>query len=325
LSCGSIVPGHFVFSSLPCLRYNTLMKLDGIFPPLTTPFAADGSLALDHLRKNVKRYNALDLAGYVVTGSTGESVLLTRAEIEQVWAAVCEIAAPGKILIAGTGVDSTSETVDRTRMAAKLGYHAALVKTPYYYKPQMTPAAEIEHFQRVADGSPIPVLIYSVPQFTGVAMEAPAVAKLAEHPNIIGIKESSGNVQRVGEIILATPKHFQTVVGSASTFLASVTMGAIGGILGLACVLPELCLELYAASRSGDVGHARDLQHLLLIPAKKIVSELGPPGVKYAMDRVGYYGGPARRPFLLLTEEQKREVDVALAALPSGNHVAAQR
>jgi 4-hydroxy-2-oxoglutarate aldolase len=301
------------------------MKLNGIFPPLTTPFTADDSLALDRLRENVKRYNALELAGYVVTGSTGEAVLLSRAEIEEVWAAVEDSTAPGKILIAGTGVDSTSETIERTRAAAKLGYHVALVKTPYYFKPQMTPAAQIEHFQRVADGSPIPVLIYSVPQFTGVAMEAPAVAKLSEHPNIIGIKESSGNVHRVGEIIHSTPKTFQTLVGSAGTFLPSVAVGAIGGILGLACVLPELCLQLYTALLEQDWLRAQNLQNCLLMPAKKMVAEFGPPGVKYAMDRVGYFGGPARRPFLPLTAAQKQEVDAALAAVQTGTQAAAPR
>lgn len=291
------------------------MKLHGIFPPLTTPFVADGSLALDRLRSNIARYNSLALAGYVVNGSTGEAVLLSRDEVEQVWAAAAEAAAPGKLLIAGTGVDSTAETIARTRRAAELGYHAALVKTPYYYKPQMTPAAEQEHFLRVADASRIPILIYSVLQFTGVAVEAPLAARLAEHSNIIGIKESSGNVQRVGEIIHSAPPHFQTLVGSASTLFPSLALGAVGGILALACALPELCLEVYNAARSGDTARAKELQARMIVPTKRIVSEPGPPGVKYAMDRVGYYGGPARRPFLPLTDEQKREVDAALSGV----------
>src|SRR5713226_2225830 len=188
------------------------MKLHGIFPPLTTPFASDGSLALERLRDNIAQYNRTGLAGYVVIGSTGEAVLLSRAETEQVWAAAREAAAADKILIAGTGVDSTAETIERTNRAAALGYQAALVKTPYYYKSQMTPAAELEHYQRVAYAARIPVLVYSVPQFTGLALEADLVARLAEHPNIIGIKESSGNVQRVTEIIAAAPEGFQVVV-----------------------------------------------------------------------------------------------------------------
>ncbi|MGH7184736.1 MAG: dihydrodipicolinate synthase family protein, partial [Pseudomonadota bacterium] len=185
------------------------MKLNGIFPPITTPFAFDESLALDRLRDNVAKYNRTGIAGYVVIGSTGESVLLTFKEVEQVWAAVKEAAALGKVLIAGTGVDSTSGTIHRTNRAADLGYQVALVKTPFYYKPQMTAEAHVEHYLRVADAVRIPILIYSVPVFTGVAVETPTVARLSEHPNIIGIKESSGNIQRVAEIIHSTPASFQ--------------------------------------------------------------------------------------------------------------------
>ncbi len=291
------------------------MKLHGIFPPITTPFSSDGALALDALRENVARYNRIRLAGYVVVGSTGESVLLSFEETERVWETVLEAAAPGKTLIAGTGVEATKETIERTNRAAALGYQVALVRTPHYYKPQMTPAVELEHFLRVADTARIPVLIYSVPQFTGLAVEADTVARLAEHPNIIGIKESSGNVQRVAEIIHATPRSFQTLVGSASTLYPSLALGAVGAILALACVLPELCVELYEASRAGDTERASTLQDRLLTPTLKLVAELGIPGVKYAMDWLSYYGGPARRPLLPLTDAQKREVETVLAAV----------
>ena len=157
------------------------------------------------------------MAGYVVNGSTGESVLLSNSETEAVLVAVKETAFRGKKLIAGTGVESTTETIARTKRAAQLGYDAALVKTPYYYKPAYKAEVYFQHYHRVADASPIPVLLYSVPQFTGVALEPPEVAKLAEHPNIIGIKESSGNVLRVAEIIAAVSPHFQVLVGSAAS------------------------------------------------------------------------------------------------------------
>ena len=291
------------------------MKLHGIFPPLTTPFTNEGELALDRLRRNVTQYNPTRLAGYVVVGSTGESVLLKRDEVERVWAAVREAAAEDKLLIAGTGVDSTAETIERTNRAAALGYQVALVKTPHYYKPQMTPQVELEHFLRVADAARIPVFIYSVPQFTGLAVEAGLVARLAEHPNIIGIKESSGNVQRVAEIIHATPPTFQTLVGSATTLYPSLVMGAVGGVLAMACALPDLCVELYEAARAGDADRARILQHRLLAPTLKILGEHGIPGLKYAMDRLGYYGGASRRPLLPLTDAQKREVDGVLASV----------
>lgn len=291
------------------------MKLHGIFPPLTTPFENDGELALDRLRQNVVQYNRTRLAGYVVVGSTGESVFLSGAEVERVWAAVRDVAAGDKLLIAGTGVESTAETIARTNRAAALGYQAALVKTPHYYKPQMTPQAEVEYFRRVADAARIPILIYSVPQFTGLAVEADVVARLAEHPNIIGIKESSGNVQRVTQIIQATPPAFQTLVGSATTLYASLAVGAVGGVLAVSCALPELCVELYDAARAGDGERARALQHRLLLPTLKFVAELGIPGLKHAMDRLGYYGGPARPPLLPLTDAQKREVEAVLASV----------
>ena len=291
------------------------MKIHGIFPPITTPFTSDGTLALDRLRENIAKYNRTGLAGYVVVGSTGESVLLSRDEVEQVWGAAREAAAADKFLIAGTGVDSTAETIERTHCAAALGYRAALVRTPHYFKPQMTPAAQLEYFLRVADAARIPILIYSVPQFTGVAVEANLVARLAEHPNIVGIKESSGNVQRVTEIIHATPPSFQTLVGSATTLYASLAVGAVGGILAVACALPELCVEFYEAFRAGDHERARASQHRLLTPTIRCVAELGVSGVKYAMDCLGYYGGPVRGPLLPLSDAQKREVEAALTGV----------
>ncbi len=189
------------------------MKLNGIFPAITTPFNAEGAVAADHLRENITRYNRIPVSGYVAVGSTGESVLLTRSEVEQVFTAVREAAAPGRILIAGVGSESTPETISRSKAAANIGFDCVLVKTPSFYKSALNADTLTEHYRRVADASKLPVILYSIPQLTGVALEADLVAKLAEHPNIIGIKESSGNVQRVGEIIAATPAGFQTVVG----------------------------------------------------------------------------------------------------------------
>ena len=233
------------------------MDFAGIFPALTTPFAADGSVSLADLKHNIQLYNRTSLAGYVVIGSTGESVLLSRAEADAILATVKEAAARGKKLIAGTGAESTAETIERTKRAAEIGYDAALVKTPYYYKPVYKPEVLIAHYRRVADASRIPVLLYSVPQFTGIALEAPEVAALAEHPNIIGIKESSGNVQRAEEIIVATPPDFQILVGSAATIYPSLMLGARGGILALASALPEKCVELYELARAGQHEKAR--------------------------------------------------------------------
>jgi len=291
------------------------MKLNGIFTAITTPFNAEGAVAVDRLQENIARYNRLPLAGIVAVGSTGESVLLTRAEVEQVFSAAREAAAPGRILIAGTGSESTAETISRSKAAASLGFDCVLVKTPSFYKSALNPDTLAEHYRRVADACQIPVILYSIPQLTGVALEADLVARLAEHPNIIGIKESSGNVQRVGEIIAAVPEKFQVVVGSADTLYASLVIGAVGGVLALADCLPELCIEVHRAVASDQMANARDLNRRILPASKKIVRQLGIAGVKWAMDYRGYYGGPVRGPLVPLNSAQKHEVEAMVNSL----------
>jgi 4-hydroxy-2-oxoglutarate aldolase len=292
-----------------------LIKLDGIFTALTTPFDGNGAVATDRLRENIGLYNRIPLAGYVAVGSTGESVLLSRAEVEQVFAAVREAAAPGRLVVAGVGSESTAETVSRSAVAEKLGYDCVLVKTPSFYKSALSADALAEHYQRVADASKLPVVLYSIPQFTGVTLEADLVARLAEHPNIVGIKESSGNVQRVGEIIAAARAGFQVVVGSADTLYASLMLGAVGGILALADCLPELCVELYRAVAADQTANSRELNRRILPASKKIVRQMGIAGVKCAMDYRGYYGGPVRSPLMPLTEAQRRGVEAVVNSL----------
>ena len=291
------------------------LNLQGIFPPLTTPFAADGSVELKALATNVQRYNRTGLAGYVVVGSTGESVYLSEDEKLGIWEAVRGAADSGKVLIAGTGCESTAETIALTQRAAGLGYHAALVRTPAYFKPQMTNAALERHFRAVADESPIPVLIYSVPQFTGLKVEAPLVARLAEHPNIVGIKESSGDVKLAGDMIALVPAEFQVLVGSASTLYPSMTLGAQGAILAVACALPELCVELFEAACAGHHERARTLQQTLLEPTAAVTSRFGIAGLKFAMELRGYVGGAPRLPLLPLDDSARAEIKRIFSAL----------
>lgn len=291
------------------------MDYSGVFPALTTPYAADGSVSLADLKHNIHKYNGTDLAGYVAMGSTGESVLLSRAEADGVLVTVKEAAAKEKKLIAGTGAESTAETIERTKRAAEIGYHAALVKTPYYYKPSYKPDVLIAHYRRVADASPIPILLYSVPQFTGVALEANEVHALASHPNIIGIKDSSGNVLRIGEMVSAAPPTFQILVGAAASVLPSMSIGARGAILALACALPEKCVAVYHFVHQGHWDNARELQSLLAVASRKIVSECGIAGVKFVMDQRGYRGGICRLPLPELQDEQKRSLRELLAGL----------
>lgn len=288
------------------------VDLCGIFPAITTPFGSSGNVALERLRDNVQKYNGAGISGFVVLGSTGEAVMLTVEESEKVLATGRKFAAPEKILIAGTGAESTAEAIARTNRAADLGYAAALVRTPHYYKAMMTPDVQAEHFQRVADAAKIPVILYSVPQFTGIAMEAPLVAILSRHQNIIAIKESSGDVRRATDIIAAVHPGFQTMVGSAGTLYASLQAGAVGAVLAIACVLPEKCVELSQLAKRGDSQRALSVQKQLLDSSTVLVTRLGIPGIKYGMDEMGYYGGLARRPFLPLTDAQRQEARQAV-------------
>ena len=271
--------------------------------------AADGGVSLAGLKHNIERYNQTDLAGYVVLGSTGESVLIQPKEMDGILGAVKETAAPGKKLIAGTGAESTAETIERTKRAATLGYHVALVKTPYYYKPAYKPEILIAHYRRVADASPIPILLYSVPIFTGLALEAPETIALAEHPNIIGIKDSSGNIQRISEMIAGAPPSFRCWWGSATVY-PCLAIGARGAILALASALPEKCAALYQLFKAGQVDQARELQKVLLRASKLIVSRVWHCGVKCAMDYRGYRGGNPGLPLQPLSEEHRSRIDL---------------
>jgi 4-hydroxy-2-oxoglutarate aldolase len=291
------------------------MKLRGIFPALTTPFSSGGEIDLERLKSNIARYDLTRVSGYVMNGSTSESVLLAWEEIYQLWAAGLETADSRRVMIAGTGAESTAETIRHTKRAASMGFAAALVRTPSYYKPAMTFEAETAHFFRVADASPIPVLIYSVPVFTGYTVEAPLVAKLATHPNIVGIKESSGNIQRMKDIVSVAPKEFNAMTGSGLMLSESLEAGAVGGVLAVACVIPEACVEQYDAARRGERDRVEELKKQVIVPAGGIVPKFGIAGIKYAMDRLGYYGGMPRPPLLPVNEAAKQEIDGILASL----------
>jgi 4-hydroxy-2-oxoglutarate aldolase len=219
-----------------------------------------------------------------------------------------EAAAPSKILIAGTGSESTAETISRTKRAAAIGYHFALVKTPYYYKPAYKPEAYLRHYRSIADALPIPVLLYSVPVFTGVTLETPEILALGQHPNIIGIKDSSGAVQRIVEVAAQAPTDFQILTGAAGVLHPALASGAKGAILALASVLPEKCVELFQLFRSARHEEAQALQQRLAIASKAIVSDGGIAGVKFAMDLRGYNGGKPRPPLLPIDEKVRGRI-----------------
>ncbi len=289
------------------------MNVGGIFPALTTPFEPDGKVSISGVKANILRYNHIGLAGYVVLGSTGEAVMLTRDEADSVLAAAKEAAAPGKLMIAGTGAESTSETITRTKRAAALGYDLALVKTPYYYKPAYKAETYIHHYRAVADASPIPVLLYSVPIYTGITLETSEIVTLSEHPNILGIKDSSGSVKRLGEVVAGASPDFQVLTGSAPVVYPALSIGVRGAVLALAAALPEACVELFEYAKHGEHAHARELQLKLVTASKKILSAQGIAGLKYAMELRGYQGGAPRLPLLPLKEEHKQPIAAAVA------------
>ena len=353
------------------------MLLHGILPPITTPFYPDGNVYYKKLEHNVERYSKTPVAGIVVLGSTGESLMLSDQEKRDVLKTAREAAAPSKILIAGTGIESAIETLRLTEHAAGLGYDVAMVRTPHYYKTQMHPANMLAFYRFVADRSPLPVIIYNFPQATGYDIPTEVVIELAGHPNIIGIKESCGEEAKIRKMVEGT-KHvkrsatvtetfaavtarmvhaasgesgpgrelvsigagtkaaqpsssavtvtgglktrqkevgFQVLVGTAQKLEPLLQAGAVGAILAFADPAPTACYEIYAAWKEGDLELARLKQERIAKAAVRVGGELGVPGFKYAMDLNGYYGGPARLPFLPLTAELKSEIENLMADL----------
>jgi 4-hydroxy-2-oxoglutarate aldolase len=292
------------------------MKLQGIFPPITTPFDYSGGIYATKVQHNVEKWNRTTLAGYVVCGSTGESVMLTAEEKLALWELVAKHAAADKLLIAGTGVESVRETVALTNQAATLGYKAAMVRTPHYYKNLVNnSAAQMLYYRSVADQAKIPLIIYNWPQTTGVDIPAEAVAALSEHPNIIAIKESSGNLEKVMQMLREVRPGFQVLVGSAPTLWPSLLMGASGAILAFANAAPYSTIAIWEAFRGRDEAAGLDWQNRIARAAHLVTARYGVPGLKHAMDLNGYYGGPPRLPLVPAAVEAQREIAAAFKDL----------
>ncbi len=288
------------------------MKLQGIFLPITTPFDHNGDLYEVKVRHNIEKWNLTTIAGYVVCGSTGESVFLTMEEKLRLFEWVAEYSAPGKILIAGTGAESVRETVELTNRILDYGYAAALVRTPGYYRNLMNrPETQELYFRAVADQSKIPILLYNLPQNTGIDITPEAVAALSHHPNIAGIKESSGNVDKVGQMVRSSKPGFQVLVGAAHTLAASFAAGAMGGVVGFADAAPYATISIWEAHRTRETAAALDWQNRIAHASQLVNAKYGVPGLKYAMDLNGYYGGPPRLPLTVITPEARQEIEQA--------------
>ena len=290
------------------------MNLTGIFAPLTTPFT-DGEVALDRLAANIARYQRHGLAGYLLLGSTGEAALLTDEERLAVLRAARAAIPRERTLIAGVGMESTADTVRMAVAAATAGADAVLVVTPSYFRTQMSETALLAHYTAVADASPLPVLLYNVPQFTGVVIPPAAVAHLAAHPNIAGLKDSSGDLGWLLAVLAQVPPSFQLLCGAANIIQPALAAGAAGGILAFANLAPEPCVALCEQQRAGRVGEALALQKLLLPAIALLVGRLGVAGIKAGMDERGLAGGSTRPPLLPLAETDRAAVRECLMAL----------
>ena len=289
------------------------MHIRGVFPPIATPFTASGDLDGDALQANVRRWNETGLSGYVVAGSNGESAMLDFDEVVAATRLVRDAALPEHTVITGTGQQSTRATVRLTRAAAEAGADVALVMTPSFFGAQIAPAAMIRHYEAVADASPIPVMVYNVPKFTGVNIAPATVAKIAPHPNVIGIKDSAGDIGQIVNLVRLCPAGFDVVLGNAPAFLAGLDAGATGGILALANVAPRECVEIQALQAAGRTAEAHALHSRLMATGNAVTGGYGIAGLKAALDLLGYRGGPPRPPLQSADDTTRQAIRGILA------------
>jgi 4-hydroxy-2-oxoglutarate aldolase len=290
------------------------MTLAAVFPPMPTPFT-DGEVDARAVTANVARWMRAGLGGVVALGTNGEAALLDDDETDVVIAAAREAVPRGRLLIAGTGRESTRATITATRRAAALGADMALVRTPSFFRGLMTAPVLLRHFTAVADASPIPLVLYNFPGQTGVNFAPDTIARLAEHANIAGVKETGTDAAQFAAFVDAAPARFAVLSGSAPGFYAAMCVGAVGGVIAAACVVPELCVRLHALAAAGQHTAARQLQRTLTPLAALITTTHGVPGLKAALDLAGYKGGDPRPPLMPLAADARAQIGAALARL----------
>ena len=285
----------------------------GIFAPVASTFDADDELDLSAFSSNLRAYAKSPLDGVVILGSNGEYALLDTDEKLRVIAAGVEAIDGRKVVMAGTGAESTKASIALTKRAAEFGVDFALIVTPHYYKPRYDHAAYANHYRAIADASPIPILIYVMAAYTGVDLASSLVTELSAYPNIAGIKDSGGNAPKVGEMIAGAAPGFSVLAGSANFLYPALCLGAAGGIVALGNVAPDLCKEIELNYLKGDHVGARALQFRALAPNAAVTSKYGIPGLKVALDAVGLVGGPPRLPLQRLSEREADDVRRTLA------------
>jgi 4-hydroxy-2-oxoglutarate aldolase len=292
-------------------------RFEGIFAPVPTAFRDDDTVDEADFRRNIVRWMGTPLTGLVVLGSTGEAPQLDEDESDLVVTAARECMPRDRPLIAGVGRESTRATIAAARRAADIGADAVLVRTPSFFKPQMTTDAFVGHYLRVADASPVPVLLYNVTMFTGVNLLPDTVERLAEHPNVAGLKESGSDLAQIGEFLSRTPESFTVLAGSAATLFHALCAGCHGAVLAVAAVVPELCAEMQLHVRQGRIADAWAIQRRLAPFARLVGAQHGVAALKAAMDATGYDGGPPRPPLLPVSPSARAAVERELDALLS--------
>ena len=294
------------------------INLRGILLPFTTPFKSNEDVDTGALRVNIQHWNRSGISGYVALGSTGERVNLSESETLSLIETAREQVAPGLTFIVGAGQQSTRQTIEEVKRVAAAGADGVLVITPSFYRAAITPAALLKHYTAVADDSPVPVILYSMPDLTGIAIDPETIARLSEHPNILGVKDSSNDIERFKETLKQVAKGFAVMTGNGTVLYEALSAGARGAILAVGCVAAEQCLRIYSLFESGDRQAAAALQEKLTPLALAVTKRYGIGGLKTALDFVGLNGGSVRAPLKTPDEEARREIAQLLQGVVEG-------
>ena len=283
-------------------------QLRGILLPTTTPFDAEGHILPSAIGTNLQQWSTKGVVGFVVLGSTGERVHLDEREYLEVIETSRAAVSDDFVFIVGAGQQSTLGTINEIRKAAEVGADAVLVITPNYYRAAINQETLVSYYTSVADASPVPVLLYSMPALTGIKIEPATIARLSEHPNIVGVKDSSNDIAGFSETVRLCPDDFAVMTGNGTVLFDALRAGATGGILAVGCVVPEVCVEIFRAFKSGEIDFASELQSKLTPLAAAVTTRFGIGGLKTALDMAGYQGGGGRSPLRSPDEHARREI-----------------